>query len=120
MRRIPVLLLVLATLAQPVSAQSIRLGVSAETADGSLRYDGSARLNLLTRSAKIKGKTSRGDICEGTAQVTADLAQGQGQLACADGVTATFSFNILSRVPITGEGVAELNDGRKARLRIFR
>lgn len=100
--------------------QTLNLRVSGETTDGLLTYEGFARFKLLSRRATLSVRTSENVSCHGSAKLNVILSAGEGRLSCESGLAADFAFDVTSKFPISGQGIAQLSDGRTAIIRIFK
>lgn len=112
---------VILTFAYPALAQSIttvNAKFDAWSPGDSEKMAGRIKVNVLTFSGTVRGRTTRGVKCKGTVTVNLLFSGGTGKMSCTDGRKGNFTYTLTSSIPPRGTGQGKLSNGKTIKFRI--
>jgi len=79
---------------------------------------GRIRMQVLSFSGTLRGRTSTGVKCRGTVTINLLFSGGTGQMSCTDGRKGGFTYTLTSSLPPRGTGTGKMSNGQVVKFRI--
>ncbi len=108
-------------MSSPAVAQSIttvNAKFDAWSPGDSEKMTGRIKVNVLTFSGTVRGRTTKGVRCKGAVTVNLLFSGGSGQMKCTDGRTGKFTYTLTSSLPPRGTGIGKMSSGKTVKFRI--
>ena len=100
------------------SITTVKAKFDAWSPGDSEKMAGRIKVNVLSFSGVVTGRTTKGVKCKGTVTLNILFDGGTGQMRCNDGRTGKFTYTLTSSLPPRGTGKGKMSNGKVVNFRI--